>query len=292
MIELTAFSEFFSDGDKWNYRKMVFSGGEIQVRLDKLSCFPLSVTIDANLRDASEIIELLMVTDAIRRTQPLIDEIHLVCPYFPYARQDRACAPGEAFSAEVMASLINSANYASVTLWDVHSKVSLEKLHRSQNVMAGQLIPPSIIGVNTILVSPDKGAIDRVMDCAKRFGQPMIVAEKVRNPDDGKITGTFVPHFNVSGSSNTLMTDKISGAEFSPDTVDFLMVDDICDGGRTFLELAKVLRPFTTGRIGLWVTHGIFSAGFDVFNGLIDDIYTANSFQNDVPDFVHVGYNR
>jgi ribose-phosphate pyrophosphokinase len=59
---------------------------------------------------------------------------------------------------------------------------------------------------------------------------------------------------------------------------DFLIVDDICDGGRTFIELAKVLRPWTTGKIYLYVTHGIFSNGLDVFNSLIDGVYTANPF--------------
>jgi ribose-phosphate pyrophosphokinase len=58
----------------------------------------------------------------------------------------------------------------------------------------------------------------------------------------------------------------------------FLIVDDICDGGRTFIELAKVLRPLTNGSIFLYVTHGIFSQGLDVFKGVIDHIYTANLF--------------
>ena len=33
---------------------------------------------------------------------------------------------------------------------------------------------------------------------------------------------------------------------------------DICDGGRTFIELAKVLKDNGAKRVTLYVTHGIF----------------------------------
>ena len=57
-----------------------------------------------------------------------------------------------------------------------------------------------------------------------------------------------------------------------------MIVDDICDGGRTFTALATELRNITSGPIFLYVTHGIFSHGLDVFKGLIDKIYVANPF--------------
>ena len=60
---------------------------------------------------------------------------------------------------------------------------------------------------------------------------------------------------------------------------DCVIVDDICDGGRTFIELAKVLKERGAGKIGLFVTHGIFSQGVGVlFDNGIDFIYTTDSF--------------
>jgi ribose-phosphate pyrophosphokinase len=61
----------------------------------------------------------------------------------------------------------------------------------------------------------------------------------------------------------------------------FLIVDDICDGGRTFTELAKVLKKWTDMPVDLYVTHGIFSKGMSVFDGLIDNIYCANPWFED-----------
>lgn len=47
-------------------------------------------------------------------------------------------------------------------------------------------------------------------------------------------------------------------------------------GTRTFIELAAKLRQLTDGKIYLYVTHGIFSKGAEVFDGLIDGIFTTN----------------
>ena len=57
----------------------------------------------------------------------------------------------------------------------------------------------------------------------------------------------------------------------------FYIVDDICDGGRTFIEIAKYLKEadsIDSSRIHLMVTHGFFTKGLGVFDGLIDHIYT------------------
>lgn len=260
-----------------NYRKFVFSGGEIQVRLDSENVADLhEIIIRADLRTASGIMEMFLITDALRRAYPNI-KLHASIPYLPYARQDRVCAAGEAFSLEVMCNLINVMNYASVMLWDVHSPVSLKLLNNSFSVPICDLIPESVIG-NTILVSPDKGACERVMGLSDKIRRPMIVAEKVRDPNDGKITGTKIADEYM---------ELINSGAINCDG-GFFIADDICDGGRTFIELAKVLRPMTTGKIKLYVTHLIASQGFDVFNGLVDEIYTSNSFHDDVPAFVHI----
>ena len=57
-----------------------------------------------------------------------------------------------------------------------------------------------------------------------------------------------------------------------------MIVDDICDGGRTFTGIAKALKNKNAGNIYLAVSHGIFSDGFEKFIGLIDGIFTTNSF--------------
>lgn len=242
------------------YKMFKFSGGEIQVEVGSLGDAS-SVTVDAFLTSSDDIIELTMVVDALRRQRAKLS-VSLRCPYLPYARQDRVMQAGEALGLRVMCDLINSLNFDKVEIWDAHSDVALALLNNVKHYYAGtfvQTVP--IWSTHPILVAPDAGAIKKVSAIAKGFGKQMVRADKLRSVVDGSITGTTVYSDHVG--------DK-----------DFLIVDDICDGGRTFIELAKVLHPLTNGKIYLYVTHGIFSKGLDVFDGIIDHIYCAMPFPN------------
>lgn len=236
-----------------------FSGGEVQVTVTLKHADDVHML--AHLRSSDDIMELLMVTDAMRRQHPAI-KIFLTMPYLPYARQDRVCAPGEALSLCVMCDLINAQKYESVTVMDPHSDVSTALLHRcvavSQAEILGEVRGLASFGRYTV-VAPDAGALKKVAAVAKALGTTYVRADKSRDPATGAITGTMLI------------------GDVAPDA-DLLIVDDICDGGRTFIELAKVLREHTTGRIDLYVTHGIFSKGHGVFDGLIGNVFVANPF--------------
>jgi ribose-phosphate pyrophosphokinase len=267
---------FVNEKFHYPHKAFIFPGGEVQVRLsDGMPATTIRPIIRADIRNSNDIMETFLVTDALYRKYPGV-EVRLVCPYFPYARQDRVCYPGEAFSAQVMINLINAQGYSSVTVWDAHSNVILRNgIHRVENVSAYSLIDEwgeldFLCPNNGVVVAPDKGAVVRAEEVSCILNGGVVQAEKIRDPNTGQITGTVVHSDHIG--------DK-----------DFLIVDDICDGGRTFTELAKKLKELTTGRVLLYVTHGIFSAGFDVFRGLIDHIYVANSYTAEAPtDFVSV----
>ena len=59
---------------------------------------------------------------------------------------------------------------------------------------------------------------------------------------------------------------------------DAYIIDDICDGGRTFIALAEEIRKRNVGKINLIVSHGILSYGEEPLRaGGIDHIYTTDS---------------
>jgi ribose-phosphate pyrophosphokinase len=64
------------------------------------------------------------------------------------------------------------------------------------------------------------------------------------------------------------------------DIEQIIIIDDICDGGRTFIELAKVIKEQTDKPIYLVVTHGIFSGGFEKLSDVLDGIFCTNSVKN------------
>ena len=246
-------------------RCFTFPGGEIQVRIEGPPIIAPAATIRAEITESDTLMALLLLTDAVRRHygDPAID---LVCPYLPYARQDRVAYPGEALSAAVACRLLNAQRYRSVEIWDAHSDVSLALLDRVRHRPASDFAVP-IVAAQDVIVAPDLGAVKRAAGCARLAGATLVHAEKTRSTDTGAISGTVV-HSKPIGDRS------------------FLIIDDICDGGRTFTELAKVLRPLTTGQVKLYVTHGIFSAGFDALATNLDRIYVANPFPADLPNFV------
>lgn len=265
-----------------SHSSFVFKGGEVQVKiaddqypsrwdLDRFFNFQ----IRAHIRNSDDIMALLLLTDAVRRKFGRLP-IKVELPYIPYARQDRVCAPGEALSMKVFADLINAQGYDMVKVWDPHSDVATALIDNCEVVKQYTFVERTIshqmnlYRTNLVLVSPDAGANKKVFESAQYSRiKDVVRADKIRDVTNGAILETKVYSEHVG--------DK-----------DFLILDDICDGGRTFVELAKVLRPLTKGKIFLYVTHGIFSAGFDELRKHIDQIYTANSFVDlkEVSDFV------
>ena len=253
-------------------RVFTFAGGESQVVLPDAFLADTksvaSVRINAWLRTADTVMQLLLLTDAVRRVMPNVP-LHLNMPYVPYARQDRVCNPGEALSARVFCDLINAQAYASVTIADPHSDVVPALLDRvgvvDASVMLAEVLRQPAFARGVTLLAPDAGARKRVQQLAKKLDVEHIAfADKVRDTKTGRISGTSVssdlPHLPI------------------------LVVDDICDGGRTFVELGKALAEVSSQPRYLYVTHGIFSKGFEELNLHYQRIFTAYNWNPATPN--------
>lgn len=257
-------------GDNIPFTIGIFPGGEVMVRLKRTS-LRRKVSIEAKIVDSVGVMVLLMLTDALRRHGA--KEIHLRIPYLPYARQDRVSLLGESHSLRVFCYLINSQHYESVEVWDVHSNVALALLDRVVNTTQNELLIDLLNRdrENLVLVSPDAGSISKTESLGREFKIETRRADKTRDPVTGNLSGAVVYTEHIG--------DK-----------DFFIADDICDGGRTFLTLAALLRKYTKGKVKLYITHGIFSAGPELLSGEFDDVYVANLMNDDmaVPDNFHI----
>lgn len=263
-----------------------FPGGEIRVKINE--AVANEARIEAMLFDSDDVMTLIMLTDALRELE--VEKIRLTMPYIPYARQDRVCNAGEALSIRAFADIINSLNFASVTVYDPHSEVSSALLKRSIVIPRSALMRDhaelfawiEAAGANqsvpTYLVSPDAGAVKKSYEIAKVFPQfkGIIFAEKVREVSSGNILKTIVHN----------VPEDINEAKL-------LICDDICDGGRTFIELANYFTDngYTPVEVNLYVTHGIFSKGMGVLvrkredeqykgigGGMLDNVWSTVNF--------------
>ena len=82
--------------------------------------------------------------------------------------------------------------------------------------------------------------------------------------------------------SRDVKTGKLSGFKVYTDDLqgrDCIIIDDICDGGGTFMGLATALKQKNVGKLYLAVSHGIFSKGFDDLAQYFDAIFTTDSFR-------------
>jgi ribose-phosphate pyrophosphokinase len=255
-----------------------FSGGERHVQLTLPETIPKRLTIRARLYSSDDIFDFLLTRNALMQKfwfLPLDVEI----PYLPYARQDRTCAPGQAFSLQVLGPILQPTSGSQrLAVWDCHSPVGLDLAHALQ-VSASQ-IALSHAGLNslmrqpnTVLVCPDQGARTRCELMANALGQTALVyCKKIRDPLSGQIVRTEVDADDLAGRTA-------------------IITDDICDGGMTFIKIAEQLKALHVKKIVLFVTHGIFSRGLDVFDGLIDHIYTTDSFvQKSDPRLTCISY--
>lgn len=240
-------------------RSKIFSGGEIDVLLRGDVEHEVAITTRVNSSD--DLMELFMVTDALRAQGA--ERIHVFMPYLPYARQDRMMRAGEALSIRVFADLINAQEYASVRVYDAHSDVGPALIRRCVN-HTNHTFVSSVLADKSgyVIVSPDAGAFKKVHTVCEAIGYhatPAICTKvRVANGEIEKVAVTL---------------DDFGGK-------DAYIIDDICDGGRTFIALAAQLKRHGAGSVNLIVSHAILSYGEEPLKqGGVDHIYTTDSFK-------------
>jgi ribose-phosphate pyrophosphokinase len=244
-----------------NFQSFTFSGGEPHVKIQSDFDVNETVTITHRLNSFNDLGLLCVTVDALRRMEVKI--INLFIPYFPAARQDRVMIPGEPLSVKVYADILNAMQLNKVTVFDAHSEVTPALVNNCVVIPNHQFIAAVLktIGNNVKLISPDGGALKKIYKVSEFLGGVVVVeCSKSRDVKTGKLSG-----FKV-------YSDDLQGA-------DCLIVDDICDGGGTFIGLAEALKNKNAGKLFLAVSHGIFNKGFADLK-CFDGIFTTDSFRD------------
>ena len=240
-----------------------FSGGELQIKLPEIKTE--GVLLEWKPTNSDDIMELLLTVNALKHEG--ITDIDLNIFYLPYARQDRVCAKGEAYSLEVIVQILDTLNISPIRIWDLHNSALTFHLLADSNSYIREIEQDDIFSRfkilddfdlnNLILCAPDAGASLKVSQIAERFklGNPIHFV-KIRSMDDGSIIDL-----------------KLKPNSRDVDSWNILVIDDICDGGQTFIEVAKVLKKLGAAKLFLYVTHAIFSKGLDELYKQYDHIY-------------------
>lgn len=242
------------------FKTFTFPDGQPHFKLETYDREFEQVTIEVALKSGSDLLLLALVCDVLRSHG--FSRINLDIRYLLGARMDRAISWAEPFTLSVVARFINSLGFSQVRILDAHSEVATRLIRNSVNVLPTGAVQQAIsaIGGYVDVVIPDKGAQPRVMQmiCGASSLSPSWIHQcyKERDPQTGALSNFRVPSEGLK--------DKT-----------LLIVDDICDGGRTFIGLAKELRAKGAKSVNLFVTHGIFSKGLPLEG--IDRVFTTDS---------------
>lgn len=251
------------NGHEIEFQSWKFPAGEVGVKLPQIAEHE-KVSVVLTMPTSDEIFIALNILDALATQGIQRENIDLFIPYMPYGRQDRVCHEGESFALRVFGQMLKAfPHYNNIYIKDMHSDVTqavlmgygMQVKHMSQSSCAKYL--PKF----DALIAPDKGAADKALTHYQvTLGTPCHTLLKTRK--EGQVIYVDESYDTIRGN--------------------VCVVDDICDGGATFLSLAEMLKrtqPNITS-LNLYVTHGIFSKGTDELLKLYDTIYVHNNMND------------
>lgn len=207
----------------------------------------------------AELIHLCQLADLLIIGSEGNQTATLYIDYLPYGRQDKDVSNDSTFALYTFTALLNYIGFDEVIIQDPHSYKALELIDRSIAVYPEDKINNIIeeLQINTICY-PDKGADVKYSQVYDFPNCDIIVGEKIRNQSTGLITDYKILDNNVNIENKNI-----------------LIVDDICDGGATFIILAEHLLKHNVKLVNLFVSHGLFTKGLKpLFKSGINRIFT------------------
>ena len=275
----------YSKQSDLEYKIRKFPDGQQNIVIEKckintvgihgVSYWKLPVIIKSRLNNW---LDLELIVAAVASLRELgIKEIHLYTPYIVGGRSDRKFeGGGNNYLKDVICPVINSLKLDSVTCLDPHSDVLEACIKNFKKYSNLELVSFALENLGKhlkdfVLIAPDAGATKKIYKLANivNYKEDIITCSKDRDTDGNLTNTTFPFHGN---------NEK-----------DFIIIDDICDGGSTFINIAKKIKEYFNHedfdgaklpKIYLVVTHGIFSKGLGELSQYFDCIYTTNSYSS------------
>lgn len=235
------------------YKVIRFPDGEVHLQLDELNRKE-EVTVIMRIRNAEDLFLLMQLSDILHRQEVVVKYLHI--PYLMSMRCDRVFSFDRPFTLKIVSDVIDELKCRPV-IYEPHSNRCLAlmcavSVEVSRNLAFGDK------GLSTICF-PDKGAQDRY----NLFnGGNNLVCEKVRDVDTGELK-----EFKV------VNPEVFNGGEIT-------VLDDLCDGGGTFIGLAPKLRELNPTKLRLVVTHAVQLNGIKRVAEVYDEVVITNTYED------------
>jgi len=256
-------SKTFPDGE--NYLRINIDD-ETRIK-DKEVIIVQSTGPSSSGNQNARLFELFMMIDSIKRMGA--ERIIVVIPYLAYARQDKIFRPGESIFADVILGIIDSTGIDELYVVDIHAPKALEGLKiKTVNIDSMKVLADYIKSLGAkdiVVVSPDKGAVERSKAFAKHFGEdvPVDYFKKHRDVKTGEIT----------------MSGKLSLKNKN-----VVVSDDIIATGGTMATAIKLSKQSGANKVYAVATHALLlqNAKFRILSAGADEIIGTDSIDNEV----------
>lgn len=174
----------------------------------------------------------------------------ILISYLMSQRNDRIMVEGSTCNLEIVLEALNDLKANNIGILEIHNPDSLNKYDNIRNIFLdkGEF-------EKDIMVFPDEGARKRYSNIYSPF-----IVKKTRTEEGGVIS-------KIEQYPKELKEQRIT------------VIDDLCDGGKTFINLAKQLRElYPEAELTLFVTHAVNGTGLKLVQDEYDFVYFTNSF--------------
>lgn len=244
----------------------IFSDGESKIRMDSVSNKKCIIIHSTQPFADQRLMQLFMMIYKCNKDGA--KDICALIPYMAYSRQDRAFIDGEVISMDLIGEILESIGTNQLVTIDIHNPKILSNFSfRTNNISAIPLLACYVLDHlkphNPLIVSPDKGGINRAAELAKLLNTDMISLFKIRDRYTGEIQTKF------EGSKSICDRDTI-------------IVDDMISTGNSLINAAKVLKELGVQNIFVLCTHAVLleNAIEKLRDAGIKDIIATNSIPN------------
>lgn len=254
-----AYKKVFDYGDVFD--EMHYPAGEPHVRLraEKLEEFKyewLPPFIVANAADWNDLVTI-KIGDQILKDNGITATF--VVPYLPFSRHDRK---NDRFDSSPLPFVLDLMATVDLVTIDPHSDVSgIFPSYSQAEVVKLYADGPNnnggIFADDALVAIPDAGAAKKAYTWLD--GRDAVQCLKTRDTKTGALSGFQVVNPEIVEGRNVVI------------------IDDICDGGGTFLGLAEQLQRHGASTLRLGVTHGLFTKGLEKLSVWFDSIYTLDT---------------
>lgn len=260
--------------------KKTFADGEVMVKSASDVANKDVVIIQSTSKNVNdELFSLLLLLDSVKRSGA--KSVKLFMPYFAYSRQERVSWTNEPVSCEVVANIIDTANFDDLTCFDLHHPI-IETFfkHKIKNKPTTKLFAEYYKGYfaeygltneKVVIVSPDHGSNSRAdMLSHELGGVQIVILDKVR-PQPNR-----AEHLEIDGSR---VKNKVC-----------ILIDDIVDTGGTICSASRLLHEKGAKSVLVAATHAVLSKGCitRLKESGIDDLVVTNTIEKKLDPMVKI----